>query len=57
MTHETEAFGHIVRDEERARQEKADRLALEQVGKLASRMHRQLFLQLHHVMDEVPRQL
>ncbi|CAE7027268.1 yki, partial [Symbiodinium sp. CCMP2456] len=40
-------------NEERARQEKADRLALEQVGTLAARMHRQLFLQLHHVMDEV----
>ena len=38
--------------QERARQEKADRLALEQVGTLAARMHRQLFLQLHHVMDE-----
>ncbi|CAJ1399499.1 unnamed protein product [Effrenium voratum] len=39
--------------EEQARQEKAERLALEQVGNLAARIHRQLFLQLHHVMDEV----
>ncbi|CAK9108193.1 unnamed protein product [Durusdinium trenchii] len=39
--------------EERARQDKAERLALEQVGTLAARLHRQLFLQLHHIMDEV----